>query len=246
MASTYYKFALIWFGYPALLPRWVGYPAMLMFLLGCVLLLREAVANRLRGPAVAIVLFAAGYFWFISNQSLQFGRYLMPIVPMISIGLAIGLVAVHGWIAARAPARSRLIFVLLLMVLIPPAMTAASFGRDQRQVSTEERAGRWLTQHVKPNERIVFEATFQLPPKYQSERVVRLITHPLAHYRTDGTAYLVASAGEYDKYFNDPARFSQQINEYNEIFKGTELVETVAPTAEFPAGPIIRVLRVVR
>ena len=246
MASTYYKFALIWFGYPALLPRWVGYPAMLMFLLGCVLLLREAVANRLRGPAVAIVLFAAGYFWFISNQSLQFGRYLMPIVPMISIGLAIGLVAVHGWIAARAPARSRLIFVLLLMVLIPPAMTAASFGRDQRQVSTEERAGRWLTAHVKPNERIVFEATFQLPPKYQSERVVRLITHPLAHYRTDGTAYLVASAGEYDKYFNDPARFSQQINEYNEIFKGTELVETFAPTAEFPAGPVIRILRVVR
>ena len=75
----------------------------------------------------------------------------------------------------------------------------------------------------------MFEATFQLPPKYQSERVVRLITYPLAHYRTDGTAYLVASAGEYDKYFNDPARFSQQINEYNEIFKGTELVETFAP-----------------
>ncbi len=104
-----------WFSYPALLPRWVGYPAILLFLLGCGLLLRDFRAGRQRGPAFAIVLFAAAYFWFVSNQSLQFGRYLMPIVPMISIGFAIGLVAVHGWIAARAPARSRLIFVLLLM-----------------------------------------------------------------------------------------------------------------------------------
>ena len=121
-------------------------------------------------------------------------------------------------------------------------MTSATFGRDQRQVSTEERVGRWLIQNVKPNERIVFEASLQLPPKYQHERVLRLNTYPLAQYRTDGTAYLVASAGEYDRYFNDPARFAKQINEYNELFKGTELVETFAPTPEFPAGPIIRVL----
>ena len=60
MASTYFKFALIWFGYPALLPRWIGYPAMLLFLLGCGLLLRDARAGRMRGPAVAIVLFTAG------------------------------------------------------------------------------------------------------------------------------------------------------------------------------------------
>jgi hypothetical protein len=100
-------------------------------------------------------------------------------------------------------------------------------------------------QNVKPEERVVFEEAMQLPPRITHERLNRLILHPLQHYRDNGTAYLIASSGEYDKYFNDPNRFGREITAYNEIFRSNELVATFAPSAEHP-GPTIRIMRVVR
>jgi 4-amino-4-deoxy-L-arabinose transferase-like glycosyltransferase len=246
MASTYFKFVVIWFGYPGQLPRWIGYPAVMLFVFGGLMLLADLRQPGRRGPALAALLFPLTYFWFVSNQSLQFGRYLMPIVPMLSIGVAIGIATLRDWVARRAPARTaRFALPLLLLVLLPPALTARSFVLDQRRVSTEEQVGRWLTQNVKPNERIVFEAALQLPPRFKHERVLRLTAYPLAQYRSDGTVYLVASSAEYDKYFNDPARFASQITDYNELFKATELVMTFTPSAEHP-GATIRVMKLVR
>jgi 4-amino-4-deoxy-L-arabinose transferase-like glycosyltransferase len=246
MASTYFKFTLIWFGYPALLPRWIGYPAMLLFFIGGLVLIVSLRDAARRGPAMAVLLFPLAYFWFVSNQSLQYGRYLMPIVPMISIGLALGIVSTRDWLARHASVRAqRFTLAGLLLVLVLPALTSLSFNLDQRQVSTEEQVGQWLTANVKPKERIVFEAALQLPPRFQHERVLRLIASPLAQYRSDGTVYLVASSTEYDKYFNEPERFAHQVTEYNELFKATELVATFTPSADHP-GATIRVMRLVR
>lgn len=246
MASTYFKFVVIWFGYPGVWPRWIGYPALLLVAVGGVIVLRELRHPVRRGPALAVFLFPVAYFWFVSNQSLQFGRYLMPIVPMLSIGVALGIVTARDWLARRAAIRTqRLALPLLLLVLAPPALTSLSFDLDQRRVSTEEQAGRWITQHVKPNERVVLEAALQLPPRYQCERVLRLITYTLAQYRSDGTVYLVASSAEYDKYFGDPGRFARQVTEYNDLFRATELVQTFTPSADRP-GATIRVMRLVR
>ena len=246
MASTYFKFVVIWFGYPGQLPRWIGYPAVMLFVLGGLMWLADLRQPGRRGASLAALLFPLTYFWFVSNQSLQFGRYLMPIVPMLSIGVAVGIVTVRDLVSRRAsPRTTRLVFVALLLVLVPPALTSRAFARDQRRVSTEEQVGRWLTANVKPNERIVFEAALQLPPRFKHERVLRLIAYPLAQYRSDGTVYLVASSAEYDKFFNDAARFARQITEYNELFQATELVMTFNPSAEHP-GATIRVMRLVK
>jgi hypothetical protein len=246
MASTYFKFVLNWFTYPGHLPRWFGYPAVILFVLGGLMVLRDLLQPPRRGTALAVLFFPLVYFWFVSNQSLQFGRYLMPIAPMLSIGVAVGIVAVRDIVARRAPGRTtRWAFALLLLVLLPPTLTSRDFVLDQRRVSTEEQVGRWLTANVQPNERVVFEAALQLPPRLKHERVLRLITYPLAQYRSDGTVYLVASSAEYDKYFNEPARFARQVTDYNELFKATDLVMTFNPSADHP-GATIRVMKLVR
>ena len=246
MASTYFKFVLNWFTYPGHLPRWFGYPAVILFVLGGLMVFRDLFQPARRGTALAVLVFPLVYFWFISNQSLQYGRYLMPIAPMLSIGVAVGIVAVRDIVARRAPGRmTRLALALLLLVLVPPTLTSRDFVLDQRRVSTEEQVGDWLTANVKPDERVVFEAALQLPPKIKQERVLRLNVYPLAQYRSDGTVYLVASSTEYEKYFNDPVRFARFVTEYNELFKATDLVMTVSPSAEHP-GATLRVMKLVR
>ncbi len=246
VATTYLKYIRDWFGYQPVLPRYFALPALLLCLAGFVVIATQLRSQATRAGALILLTFPIAYFAFVSNQSLQFGRYLMPIVPTLSIAIAAGIVTVHGALARNATVqRSRTVLAALLLVLLPPALTSISANANRGLESTIEQTGRWIVQNVKPEQRVVFEEAMQLPPKIAHERVNKLIASPLQHYRDNGTVYLIASSGEYDKYFNDPNRFGREIGAYNEIFRSNELVATFAPSAEHP-GPTIRIMRVAR
>ena len=250
-AVTYIKYVRGWFGWPGVLPAFVGWPALALCAVGFGKVVLELRGRETRAGAAVFLLFPIAYFWFIANQSLRFGRYAMPLAPALSIALALGVMAVFGWIERRAPlGRPRLVkLAFLLALFVPPLAQSISASAGLRLESTQEQAAQWLTSHVQPNEPIVIEGyVARLPPtRFRSVVTLSLIAKPMEEYRRDGTVYLVASSSEYDKVFKaaNPARVSNEIAAYNAIFRETQTVQVFAPSAEHP-GPTIRIMRIVR
>jgi 4-amino-4-deoxy-L-arabinose transferase-like glycosyltransferase len=246
VATTYFKYVLDWFRYqPIGMPRFLAWPALVLYFAGVVVLLSDLRVRATRAIALAALIFPPAYFWFVSSQSLQFGRYLMPIIPMLSLGVGVGIVATRDLIARRGfGQRPRTVLAALLLVLLPPLMTVITFNMDRRLTRTEELAGKWIQEHVRPDERIVYELAIQLPPKFQHEQVNRLIAD-LPRHRQEGAVYLVASSSEYQKYFDDPVNFGAQVAAYNDLFRTTETVQVFTPTADHP-GATVRIMKIVR
>ncbi len=247
-ADVYRKYVQDWFGMPGTLPRAATWPAFLVMLAGFG---SVAVGFRRRGtrPNAAILLvFPVVYFWILANQSLPFGRYAMPLVPAIAIGLAVGIMGIHGLAARRAPGAAPLALAALLL-LVPPALTAVSFNRDRARDDTLELTARWIDRSVKPTEPIVLEGRYRmfwLPARtFTAIQVQQLIDAPLDEYRFKNAVYLVAVLWERDGYFQNPEKFPDQVRAYTEIFRQTELVQHFTPSREHP-GPEIRILRLTK
>jgi 4-amino-4-deoxy-L-arabinose transferase-like glycosyltransferase len=248
-ADLYRKYMQDWFAWPGTLPRMVAWPATGLVIAGLLRAVWELRLPGRRAPALVLLLFPAAYYWMIANQSLVYARYAMPLAPAMSIALALGIVALGGWLARRterAPWR-RLAAAAPLLVLLPPLLTATFFNLDRRKVSTTEQAADWLMANVPQGSTVVMESpVIRLPPsRMRFETVAWLINEPLSGYRDRGVSHLIANSMQYDRYFNDPGRYARQITAYSEIFRGAEPVQTFAPSADHP-GPTIRILKVVR
>ena len=250
-AVTYIKYIRGWFGWPGVLPAFAGWPAVALCAIGFGKVAWELRARDTRTGAAVFLIFPIAYFWFIANQSLRFGRYAMPLAPALSIVLALGVMAVFGWIERRAPlGRPRLVkLAFLLALFVPPLAQSFSASAGLRLESTQEQAAKWLAAHVQPSEPIVIEGyVARLPPgRFRSTETLSLIRKSIDQYRNDGTVYLVASSSEYDKIFKaaDPARVSSEIATYNAIFRETQTLQIFAPSTEHP-GPTIRIMKIVR
>jgi 4-amino-4-deoxy-L-arabinose transferase-like glycosyltransferase len=250
-AITYVKYIRGWFGWPGTLPAVAAWPAMALCLVGLVVVGAELRSRETRTGAAVVLVFPIAYFWFISNQSLLFGRYAMPLAPSLSIALAIGVLATFDWIETRVKiGRPGLVkFAILVALLTPPLAQSFSASRALRFESTQEQAAKWMVQNIRQDEPVVMEgAVARLPPRgFRVTEVLRLIRYTADQYRQDGVVYLIASSSEYDKYFKnaDPARVAGEISAYNKLFRETQTVQVFAPSAQHP-GPTIRVLKIVR
>ncbi|HUL72094.1 MAG TPA: phospholipid carrier-dependent glycosyltransferase [Vicinamibacterales bacterium] len=201
-------------------------------------------AGRVKG--LIVLIFPLVYFWFISNHTLIFARYAMPLLPAICLAFGRGVDLVWEAAPAWLPGRRarQIVLAVALLALLPPAIQALSFDANRRQISTTELTARWLTEHVGPGELVVIESTeMKLPPTIRSENTLRLISEPLESYRSRGVVYLVSSSTETDKYFNDPARFAHQVAAYKEMLHAATIVNMVPPIKGERPGPTWQVLK---
>jgi 4-amino-4-deoxy-L-arabinose transferase-like glycosyltransferase len=189
------------------------------------------------------------YFWFISNQHIVFGRYLLPIVPFLAL-LAAAAVA---WIINRVPrsrvpraARKAIAAALMLIAVVPVSIDAVRFNADVSRTWTTEMAYRWLLTNVPAGTSIAIESRgLLLPPSYKSSNVPQLRIHSAAEYAADGVDYLVASSQSYGAFTADPHRYPDEYSDYVRLFRETQEVARFIPSAEHP-GPEMRVLKVMR
>jgi 4-amino-4-deoxy-L-arabinose transferase-like glycosyltransferase len=247
-ADLYRKHIQSWFGLPGTLPRSYAWPAMVVMLVGLGAIASGVRTRTGRASAAIVLAFPIAYFVFIANQSLSFGRYAIPMVPVISVGLAAGMVRVYD-LAARAPWAAVVARVGLLLLFVPPLLTCVSFNRGRAPLDAREQTAAWLDRSVRPDELFVMEVRYfpvNLPERrFRFRQVERLIEHPLEQYRNDGVTYLIWVNWESDDYFKDPARFAAEIAAHNALLTSTELVQTFTPPPNQP-GPTVRVLRIPR
>lgn len=245
VVANYVAYLRNWFAWPGVLPVQTGYVALVVAACGWLTAIVQAVGPKDRLNAALLVGFAVLYFWFMSSQTLQYGRYLLPIGPMLAVGLAQGIVAAARGIGTRLPAARRAALPLLILLLLgAPSIATLAWLRTYSRTTTAEQAAAWLVEHGGRGDRIAMEdPAIHLPPPLVLTPTKELVSRTVDEYRADKVTYLVSTSARSDIYYSDPASYRTQIARHQTMLAMTEPVATFAPSPDHP-GPTVTVLRI--
>lgn len=239
-------------------PVWVVYlkhlrialqwPGSVMVLVGFAVGCWNIVTGPGRARWVLAIAFPLVYFRFLSHQNIIFARYLLPIVPFLSLLAAASVVAAVGWMRrAGLPARVRngLVIVLTVVAIAPPAYTAISYDADAAKTWTQGLAADWIKRQLPPGTSIRLEGSLalKLPAAYKTTYAKQLLMDDTEDYAGRGIQYLVASSQCYGQFFADPVSYRTEYDEYQRIFSLTEEVARFTASKDHP-GPELRILKV--
>jgi 4-amino-4-deoxy-L-arabinose transferase-like glycosyltransferase len=187
------------------------------------------------------------HFFFISRQTIVFGRYLLPMLPAMCVLAAAAVISgvslLRRYEIPRTP-RRLLIAGLTVAAILPPAIVSIAFDRTISRTSTFAQAFEWINGNLPPDASIVIETRgLVLPPNYKSRNVPQLRRKSYQQYVDDRVDYLIASSQSYGPYLDAPQQFTEEYEDYMRIFGQTQEVKRFPPSAENP-GPELRVLKV--
>ncbi len=239
-ALTYVKHILIQFGYPAAILAAAGFVL--------------AVVRIVKGPGrvrwAVLLVMPIVQFYMISGQQIVFGRYLLPMVPMLCLLAATAVVSgvslLRRYEIPRAP-RAALIAGLTAAALAYPAYSSINFDRLISRRDTARNAYDWIRENIPPGSMIVVETRkLLLPPPYKSRNVAQLRYHTYDDYRREGVQYLVASSQSYGPYLDSPHAHPDEYADYMRIFEQSREIArfTPSPDGMKVPGPEVRIFRV--
>ena len=242
----------VWLIYLKHLRNALQWPGSVIVAAGVALGLFKVVAGPDRAKWALLTIFPLLYFRFISNQNLFFGRYLLPLLPFLSL---LGAAAVAELVRrlrhmAIAPVfRSAVIVVLTLVAIGPPAYTSIRFNANTAKVWTTEQAYTWVMKEVPAGAKITLESRqILLPPQiYDATYLPQLRLRPVEYFIDRGVQYLVASSQCYGPYFekDGPQKYPAEYADYMRIFSQAQELVRFTPSADHP-GPELRVLKLNR
>jgi 4-amino-4-deoxy-L-arabinose transferase-like glycosyltransferase len=202
--------------------------------------------DRLRW--VLALVFPLLYFRFISQQSIVFARYLLPLVPFLSILAASAVVAAVAWMRrAGVPLRVRhaITIGLTVVAIAPPAYSAINYDADAAKVWTQGLAYEWIRRELPHGASIRLEGSLALkmPAAYKATYAKELRMDGTSDYAGRGIQYLVASSQCYGRIYENPPAYPLEYGDYERIFAQTEEVARFSPSPDHP-GPELRILKV--
>lgn len=239
----YLKHLRLTFGWPAFLLTGAG------LILGGVRLVRGPGRERW----AVLTIFPLLYFWFIADQLLIYGRYLLPLVPMVCVLAAVAVISgvslLRRYEIPRAP-RTALITGLTVAALLPPLVQAVGFDRMIGRRSTLEQARDWIVQNVPAGARVAVETqALLLPTSYQATNIPSLIRDETTFeprerqtYVDEGFEYLVASSQSYGDALDAPQKWPGRYDAYMRLFETSEEIGRFTPSDSHP-GPELRIFR---
>jgi 4-amino-4-deoxy-L-arabinose transferase-like glycosyltransferase len=193
------------------------------------------------------VVFTLVFYAEIADQTLVWGRYLLPILPALfilgagTVELALGRwrdafrLPVLRWAAAAAA---------VVLLFAPGTLRSWTLVAAMAKTSSNGLAYAWIVRELPPGARVAVEAEgMKLPVRFRAHNVQRLIDHTYEDYLENGTEYLVASSLASRGAMAGGS--SPDGRAYLELFRSAQLVHAVTPTPENP-GSEIRVYRVIR
>lgn len=239
----------VWLIYLKHLRNALQWPGSIIVAAGVTLGVFKVVAGPERAKWALITVFPLIYFRFISNQTLFFGRYLLPLLPFLSL---LGAAAIAELVRQfrRTPVppvvRNAAIVALTVVAIGPPAYTSIAFNSNAAKVWTTEQAYTWLMTQVPAGAKIALESRQILLPQetYDAMYLPQLRLRPVEYFRDRGVEYLVASSQCYGPYFdnNGPQKYPTEYADYMRIFSQAQEVARFTPSAEHP-GPELRILK---
>ena len=240
----------IWLIYLKHLRIALYWPGSLIVMAGIVLGFRRLWTGPDRLKWALVTLFPLAYFRFISGQNIFYGRYLLPLVPFLSIMAGAAVVWIVGRLRhLQIPPRTRsvAVVVLILSVIAPPAYTSIGYDAGAAKVWTTEQAYNWIRRELPAGSHIQLEGSLaiKLPTTFRATYVKQLRLSGVEFYKDTDIDYLVASSQCFGDYFQNPDKTPAEYAEYQRIFAQTEEVARFQPTDEHPGSELI-ILKVKR
>lgn len=146
----YYLDSLIW---------GLGWAAALAALAGLVL-----VARRDRARALLLAAFPIALFVYLALQSRYFGRWLLPVYPILAMLAAVAIVRASELVRGRPALRVAVLTALVLAVLAQPLAADVRTGRLLGRTDTRELAREHLRLNYPSRLRVVIEPA--VPARY--------------------------------------------------------------------------------
>jgi hypothetical protein len=209
------------------------WPGMIAVLGGVIFGIVRAVNGPGRVRWTLLVAFPLAFFWFISNQAMVFGRYLLPLVPFLCILAAVAVVAGVNLLrrfSIPRVARTALIIALTFGVILPPGIQAIGFNRNHR-AETVAQAYQWILANVPGDATTLVECRNLVLPtgSFKGTNVRQLRDLTYEDYVAQGADYLVASSQCYGPYLEHPQQFPRESAEYRALFSKTREVARFTP-----------------
>ncbi len=107
----------------------------------------RALSGELRDEHIVLLLWVVPYFLVVGRFWAKFGRYLLPIIPLLTLFAAALLV----FLVRRLPGRWRSVgSVVMAMVIISTVGWAIAFEHIYSTTNTQVAASRWIYRHLPP------------------------------------------------------------------------------------------------
>jgi 4-amino-4-deoxy-L-arabinose transferase-like glycosyltransferase len=199
---------------------------------GMLVLLWRPVVRVLWTP---VILFTLGYFYMLSTHSHVFGRYALPLLPMLFLFIATAIFAIAGAAArfgpAAAPAIRRAVVAAgVILVLYGPTAETVGWLDMQKRSDTRALAADWLKSNTPRGTRVAVEnsgPTYLEAAGFKVVGTELLLDRPLEWLRARAD-YLVISTA-------DPARYGEYLGAGPTVFQ-------IAPTPQ-RWGPPVQIVK---
>jgi len=184
---------------------------------------------------MVLLAFPLAYYVLVNLFTVHFDETALPIIPFLILFAAIFLGRAYDFLSARFARTNlvRLVFGLAIFV-IAFSWLGATISSNSRllQRDARETARQWIEANLPMGSRVAVEpyAPYLERPKFTVEGFVGMIAHPPEWYAPNGFEYLVFSSGSYQRFYDDPGRYSNFIAQYDAFFK------RFAPIQQFDEG----------
>lgn len=229
----------------------LSWPAFLAALAGAVLALRESILGPGRTKSLMLLAFVVTYFVVMARSFQIYGRYMLPLYPMLAILGAQALFAAVG-LASRRPRpapdrrRSWLLAPALIALLAVPTYRSIDFNLTMGRPSTIDLALQWFLANAPEGSRVAIESgALHLPPKFDTLGVRKLTDRSHEDYVTSGVNYLLAASPEFQNMLLDPGADLQTRAAYRQVIGDAPEVAAFDP-GPATAGPAIRIFQLVK
>jgi 4-amino-4-deoxy-L-arabinose transferase-like glycosyltransferase len=229
----------------------MAWPAFLLLAIGVGL----GAVRSVRGPGrvrwTVTLVFPLVYFYFLSGQTLVFGRYLLPVLPFVCLLAAAGCVSGVSLLRRfdiPRTARTAIIAAITIAAVLPPAVQSLTFMRALTRVSTVELAHAWMLDNIPKGSLVVIETQALLAGRgFRARNVPQLVQdyrapHEYADYVDQGVEYIVASSQKYGDALQMPHKHPELYAAYMRLFEQSHEVARFTPDASHP-GPELRVYK---
>ena len=204
-------------------------------------------ALRRNVPALLVVASIASFLVAISAASLHWQRWLIQVLPLVSLLAAGALVTGVRFAARRMSTRPALATVLLVLATAllsaGPALAYLQFARALGSPSTRVGAREWMIANLPPGSSIAgdfYSAPLHDSPLHADYHFSLATDASLEEYRREGYDYLMVSDAIYGRFSREPARYPKEVAFYQELFRTGRMVMRFSPR-DYGHGPVITV-----
>ncbi len=165
-------------------------------------------ARRSHRRWLAPLIFVATYYYALSTNAIIFGRYALPLIPVLCLLASVPIVdLIHRsrrWSVRAGRSVPRALFATAVVLMcVPFAIGSVEWLRALRRPDTRDIAAAWMHEHLRAGATLAVENS---GPAYLGELGFQvlstqlLIDHPVDWYRSRVEYFVISSDAEYANY----------------------------------------------